>query len=461
MEWLLIPISMLIKNFSFSLPGAIGTIPIYVFAFMFMLKWYQRSELLDVIVINKRVLLGVIAFGISQLVMIFYSYGLTNRPQDTSGLTTGPVNVFLSIGTLFLVYYLVDLLLVSDKQIKNFVRATLLTYVVFSIFILLPQMIATHSDVLDSWVNFWGQHFEAQHLGRSDFYKRGSYATTQRRVNGFSQEASFLAAMVGIIFLPFIMAAIKNHFDFFSGRRYRRQPLYWSALVFGVLVLFFARTSTGFLVIGVAVISMIIFASKQDRQFYLKLAAIAGIVFVILFLVNPTVKGLLNQYLFKKQGTSNRLGGTIALFSTFIHYPLFGVGRGYTSYYSFLYVPHSTIVNYEYFQTFVRTGYPDQSVWGEIFASYGLITVVPVGLFIYHKINKLRVAMVSVGAMLNARQAFYKTLLDSFVFSLIMFSVLGIFNFSWNDYIYYVIFFFYIVVINRVSSEIKQKGKLD
>ncbi|PIO83055.1 hypothetical protein BSQ39_05435 [Loigolactobacillus backii] len=455
MEWLLIPISMLIKNFSFSLPGIIGTLPVYLFTLLLFFKWVTQPDLFGQLMVSRRVLIGTFAFGISQLIMIFYSYQITNRPQDTSGLSTGPVNVFLFIANLFLVYYLLQVVISDQHKALGFIRSLLITYVVFGILVLIPQIVATRSHLMDGWVNFLGRMFEAEHQGRFDFYRHGSYATTQRRVNGFSQEASFLAAMIGIVFLPIVMAAIKNRYDYFSGKLHQRQWFYWVLLIFSFIVLFFAKTSTGFIVIALAVVILFFASSASDQRRYLKAGVVALVLLVVLYIADPGVQAILQKYVLNKQGTDNRLGGTIALFLTFLHYPLFGVGRGYTSYYSFLYVPKSTIANPEYFMTFVQTGYPDQSVWGEIFASYGLVTIVPTFLYLYHKVKTALNLKRFFVKQTDSSSILYVTILDSFFYTLIMFAVLAIFTFSWNDEIYFVIFFFYIVIINRVSGELK------
>ncbi|MFD1316964.1 O-antigen ligase family protein [Loigolactobacillus zhaoyuanensis] len=455
MEWFLIPVSMLLKNFSYTLPTVLSTFPIYILAGLFIYRLISDSNSLEVLEVDRRVMTMTLSVLLSQLVMIVYSYQITTRPQDTSGMATGPINLFAYFANIFLVYYLLVLVLRGTKQIRNFIKATMITFLVFSILVLLPQIFATRFWNLDHYVNLIGHLFEATHKGRTDFYQFGSYTTTLRRVNGFSQEASFLAAQIGIVFIPFLLAAIKNKVDYFHDQMTKRSlAFYWGLLIFAFITLFFAKTSTGFVVIGVAVIAFIVSLPAGQRKNYYYGIGIALLILLILYFVNPSISELLNKYIFKKQGTSNRLGGTLALFLTFLHYPLFGVGRGYTSFYNFEFVPKALTHNEEFFRVFQQTGFSNQSMWGEVLAGYGLIGIVPVVIFVYHKIKKGRQLQNVLQHELTPTTRLYISIIDSFYYTLTIFAVVMLFSLSWTDNIYLVVFFFYIVVINYLDKEL-------
>lgn len=454
MEWALVPVSMFLKNFSYTLPTTLSTIPFFLMVIFLLFSIYSTPAGLEKIQIDTKVLITTLVVMLSQLVMYLYSYQITNRPHDTSGLVTGPINLVCYIANIYIVFYLMQLTMQDSKKIRNFVKATMITYTVFALFVLLPQVYATSHWGLDHYVNFIGKTFEATHKGRDDFYQFGSYTTTLRRVNGFSQEASFLAAQIGIVFLPFILAAIKNKFDYFSDNfSYLSKAYYWLLLLITFVTLFFAKTSTGFVVIAVAIVVFIFSLPRKERWFYYKVIGLVLCLLLILYLFDPAINNILDRYIFKKQGTSNRLGGTLALFTTFIHYPITGVGRGYTSFFNFKYVPSGLTQNKEFYQVFQKTGFSNQSMWGEVFAGYGLIAIVPVFTYIYHKVKAAKRLKKVLSQNSTITNRLYATVIDSFYYSLCIFSIVMLFSLSWTDNIYLVIFFFYIVIINRLNKE--------
>lgn len=454
MEWFLVPVSMFLKNFSYTLPTVLSTFPIYILAGLFFYRLVDNPNNLEILETDRRVVTMTLVLLTSQLVMIVYSFQITMRPQDTSGMATGPINLFAYFANVFLVYYLLVLVLKGPSQIRNFVKSTIVTFVVFAVFVLLPQIIATKTESLDNYVNIVGRLFEATHKGRNDFYRYGSYTTTLRRVNGFSQEASFLAAQLGIVFIPFLLAAIKNKVDYFREKMSQTSFLfYWGLLLFSFTTLFFAKTSTGFVVIVVAIVAFIVSLPAKQRNNYYYGIGIMVLLLILFYFIDPSINELLNKYIFKKQGTSNRLGGTLALFTTFLHYPIFGVGRGYTSFYNFEFVPKALTHNEEFFQVFQRNGFSNQSMWGEILAGYGLIGVVPVLVYIYHKLKKGHQIQQLLKRKLTPVNQLYSTIIDSFYYTLVIFAVVMLFSLSWTDNIYLVVFFFYIIVINYLDKE--------
>lgn len=450
----LIPIGLFIKTINHSLPGLMQALPIYLFILYVLFKFIQRPKDVLTIPINGRVILVYALLLISQLIMIFYSYSVATRKGVTSGLTTGPLNVFLLLGNFLLIYVLMELSVSTQNDEVKLFKSVFVTFAFLFVLVLLPQIIATFSSVLDSWVNFLGKSFEATHDGRIDFYAKGSYATTLHRVNGFEKEASFLASLLGIVFVPPILASIKNKYNVFNAGK-RETKLFWILLVIVFITLFFAKTSTGFVVIGITMIILFTIIPRDFRkQAYLII--LFGILFMfILYKTSGYVSFVLNKYLLQKSGTDNRIGGTIALFRTFFHYPLFGVGAGYTSYYNFKFVPDWSTYNYEYQVIFAKSGYPDQSVLGSILASYGLMGLVPMVAYLYHKIKNAMNLKSRYFSAKDDSSLFLKTVIDSFYYYLIFLFILSIFTFSWTDEIYLVMFMFYIHVINRATAVVE------
>lgn len=454
----LIPISMFTRSYVYSIPMLLQSLPIYFFAFFVAFKFLVNSNTVSLIPINYTVI-RVFAFVlVTQLIMILYSFSISDRKSLTSGLATGPINVFLILGNICLVYSLIYLTVDSTKTAQAFFKSIIWTVIAFFILVLLPQIIATRSSVLNGWVNFLGKTIEAHHKGRT-FYDNGSYVTTLHRVNGLDPEASFFAVKIGVIFVPVILASLKNRYDILSGKLKRHLSLYWTLLILLMITLFFAKTSTGMVVIGLTVITLFFVVPKQQR-YWLWCAIIAGFLMVILlYFTNSYVHNLLEQYLFNKSGTSNRLGGTIALFRTFLHYPFFGVGSGYTSYYNFKYVPQATTHNFEFENVYMKLGYPDLSVMGSILASFGLIVAIPLFIFVKNKLKKAKQVQAVLRTQHSSDACFVKTVIDSFYFYLIYLIVLSFLSFNLQDEIYLVMLMFYIQVINQATKRLQSDGK--
>jgi hypothetical protein len=380
--------------------------------------------------------------------MILYSYSVATKKQVTSGLTTGPVNTFIFLGNLCLVYVLIFLSINGINDEKKFFKSIVVTFIVFFILVLFPQIMASFSSVTDRWANLIGKLFESHYAGRA-FYDKGSYVTTMRRVNGLDPEASFLAAKVGIIFVPPVLAAIKNNYNILTDKVNDRMAWFWLLLLAMCMTLFFAKTTTGMVVIILVLLSLFIVVPKDKRILLWTGYIVAGALMIGLYFTSHSVRNILNHYLFKKTGTDNRLGGTIALLRTFLHYPIFGVGFGYTSYYNFLYVPKWSTHNNEYLYVFLksRAGYPDLSVWGSMLASYGLIGVVPVLVYIKNKIKKALELKSRLKISSNNDSIFLLTVIDSFYFYLAFFAILAIVFFPIHDEVYILMLMFYVHVI--------------
>lgn len=396
-----------------------------------------------------------------QLIVIIYSYSVSDKKGLTSGLVTGPINSFVFMGNIILVYMLVYLVINSDQSEKLFFKSLMISLIILFIVVLLPQIIATFSTKLDAWVNFIGRHFEAQYKGRNDFYFNGSYTTSLRRVNGLESEASYLAGLLGIVFVPPILASLKNKYNFITDKVNNSSITTWTLLGVIIMTLFFAKTSTGFLIIALIALCLFAVVSSDARKYLLGAYVLMGLMLVLMYLVIPQIHLILNQYVLAKKGTDNRLGGTIATFKTFFHHPLFGVGSGYTSYFYLKYVPKSTIHNWEYQHVYSKTGYPALSVIGNALASYGLLGVGAFFIYIKNKIKIVRRLRKKIAIENVNDSIFLKTVMDSFYFYLFFLAVLSIFIFSWQDEIYLLIFMVYLQIIRRADSKLLQNNGLE
>ena len=419
----------------------------FFFMCAFLLYIILFKKKLTTFKLSLNVLYSTFLILICQIIAILLTnFRYPREMEQTAGILNGTISVIVTGFIIFVTYYVVQFTFDSEISIKKFFSGSVITFVIYLILILIPQAIDTVTGSIDGYANFIGS-FEQRHVGRNDFYSLGSYVTTLNRVNGLLPEASFLAAMIAIVFIPMIVSGITNHFNLFGLKKKCSYIILWIVLVTTIIILFLAKTSTGFVAIGLAAIELLIFSNKQDKKIFFGLGLILLVVLIISYFELSFVHTMLNNYLLKKQGISNRLGGTIGLFLTFIHNPIIGIGMGFTSPYVFTYVPFSMTINEEFIKIFSYTGFADQSVWGEIFSYFGLVLVVPMFIFIKGKIKK------SLVILKSSNNSFNKFVMHSFFMYLINLTTISLFSFEWNQCIYYTIFFAYIVAINFISSE--------
>ncbi|KRL56460.1 hypothetical protein [Furfurilactobacillus rossiae] len=461
MSGLLIPISLFVKTYTYALPTTVAEFPILAFLVIIA---YQAvvdhgAQLGEQFVTRKAFLFTVFAF-LAQLTAILISYLRYGDSKQDAGILHGTLNVIGLFLTILVAYFCVRATITDMLAVKRFIRAIFLTLIVFSLFVLLPQLIASLSNNgLHSWVNLVASLFEKRWKFRN-WYDNGSYVTTMGRLNGFEAEAGYLAAQIACVFLPMTIAAIANHFDYFQNAVVKSRGWYFLALIWLFVVLFFAKTTTGFLVIGIACLTLFWKSGATDRIVYAIVAVVISIGIFVSYLTVPSVTNLLNQYLFQKGGTDNRRGGTIGLILTFIHNPVIGVGNDWAGSYLMQYVPWRTRNNPEYLTVYSKNSYPILSVWGGWLAQYGLAIVGPILFYIGKRIKLAWTLKARLRASHINDRALFLTLIDSFEIFLIMYFVLALLVFSWSEYYMLISFFFYVSVLNIAENQLSSEESL-
>ncbi|GKT04277.1 hypothetical protein [Furfurilactobacillus entadae] len=460
MSSLLIPVSLFTKVFSYGMPGSIAELPFIFFFIMILFVASQRTDVLTIPHISSRVVVYVLALMGAQFFAIARSSMQFNNSVQAIGMGTSFVNIIGIIATVVLAYYAVVLTVTNEAQIRGFIKATIWSIIVLEVVVLMPQIVASSSSFFHGWVNLMGTLFESRWHGR-DFYTNGSYATTLHRINGFEPEAGYLAGQIGLTFMPLMIAGLANHFDVFSGKtaEKHRQHYWWLVALFVVVLgtLFFAKTSTGFLVMGLSLCLLFWKAPKHDKHFLLGLAAGGLVVLILAYVFVGPIRNMLNQYIFRKSGTDNRAGGTIALFVTFFQHPFIGVGNSWVSPYLVENSPAWSKHNWEYIYVYSQGGYPILSVWGGWLAQFGLLGTVPVGVYLWRKVKPavLRLRSLKRQNELIDNERLLKYIIDAFEVYLVMFAVLAALIFSWSQYYILLPLFFYIVGIRVLEQNIE------
>lgn len=454
MQALMLPITMLTKQFFWFLPGNFSELPTLIFLGWLVYYFGFKKEPLEKIKINNVVLLFLLIANLVQLLTMSYFQTKVARMPMTATASPGVFHAWLNFTAIelgiVLIYYVVFFNIKTDRHINDFFKVVIITLIVYLIVILLPQVVASRFGFIDGWVNLVGRLFEQRWPGRN-FYAAGSYVTTLRRVNGLAPEAGYLASQLGIVFIPPLLAALKNRYDYFSSAEHSMRK-YRYLLAATLVTLLFAKTSTGIVVIGLTLLLLFITGTSTQKKQYLVGYGLLTIVGALGYLLIPSLRNLLDQYIFQKSGTSNRIGGTLGLLTTFIHYPLTGVGNSFTNYFLLKFVPFNTRYNAEYFAVYSATGYPVLSNAAGWLAQYGLVIVVPVIVYLYHKVRAAFLIRRQIHDLSDAQSCLYKTIIDSFFYSLIMYFVLSVLIFTWSENYYFVMFFFYVVVINRLQK---------
>ncbi len=455
MQALMLPITMLTKQLFWFLPGNFSELPTLIFLGWVIYYFGFKKIPLEKLKVNERVLLFLLIANLIQLLtMIYFQIQISHVPTSTTA-SPGVFHAWLNFTAIelsaVLIYYIAFFNIKTDRGINDFFKVTVITLSIYLIIILLPQVVATRFGFLDGWVDLIGRLFEQRWPGRN-FYDVGSYVTTLRRVNGLAPEAGYLAAQLGIVFIPPLLAALNNHYDYFSSDEKPMQK-YWILLGVTMITLLFAKTSTGILVIGLTLFLLFITGTRSQRKHYLigyaMLIVIGGGAYVLV----PGIHNLLNQYIFQKSGTSNRIGGTLGLLTTFMHYPVTGVGNSFTNYFLLKFVPLNTRYNAEYFAVYSATGYPVLSNAAGWLAQYGLVIVAPVIYYLSRKIKTAYLIKKQLKTLNDAQSLLYKTVLDSFFYTLIMYFALSVLIFTWSENYYFLMFFVYVVIINLLKPQ--------
>ena len=450
--WLTL-ISLLAKNYSYDLPGKITELPFFVFLIFLIWKLVTRQYNPFKKPIDSKVILFlalITGWEVVQLLINYLRFGSSS--QDTGPLSSLLI-FFVLIASIGISYFVVDATIVDKKTSQKFIVGTMVTYFVYLLLVLLPQLLASLQIGGNGYVNFIADLFEKRQLGRT-WYDEGSYVATMFRINGFESEAANNAAILGIIFIPWLLSSIKHHYNLFTSKFSSNENSSWGNLIsyillaISVVILLFAKTTTGIVVIGLIILIMFWFGNSLQK-FYYAIVAILGLGAVAYAYFNiSVVNDLLNDFLFDKNNTSNRLGGTIGLFITWLQHPFFGTGFGYIGHYLIENVPVETRTNWEYINDFTKN-YSILSLWGGWLAQFGLLIVIPI-------IYKIREVFVKLKPK-RETDKFMNVVYDAMIYAIIIFSVLALFTFHWDEYYIFIPLFFFVKVA-KLNSAGKIRG---
>ncbi|MCD2158886.1 hypothetical protein LQZ24_02430 [Fructobacillus sp. M1-13] len=434
--------------------------PFFVIAILFRL--YQQPLLWKKIVPSKTAFVMGLFVWVVQFATILSSYMHVGESKVTWGLIHSLINLGGWTVAVYLSWAVIQLFVRSEKDEKKFVKSGLIALLIYLIFVIFPQILVTlHVERLNGYVNTLASFFEShwQAHGDYNFYANGSYATTLYRVNGFEPEASYLANMLSVIYLPILVGLSASGYQLWNRLKTAKQNVIVNVLftftIMGTLVL--ARTSTGIFAAVIAFILWVLWSRGYLRLSIISVALLGVLLLAVGYSSVPTIHNTLNQFLFAKQGTDNRTGGTIALALTFLSHPLTGVGTGFTSYFTIQNIPEIFTHNFEYEHVYSQYGFPILSEVMGWFASFGLVVMLPAIYLLIRLVARSFLKTYRIDhANLNVFDIKWdQTLHIAFITMIVMIAFSSIFIIRIYLWPYLLMFFFYREHLIRAEKELQ------
>lgn len=418
MSWLM-PFAILPKTYTFFFFDSFAQIAIAVFGLYILSKLYVQPQLLSTVLPKTTTLRLWGVFVVVQLCLMAYQSIKIGNSQQTYGLLHSLVSFIQMILVIWVAYTVQKMAIQSYDDAKKFAKSVIWTLVGYSVIVLLPQIFFLLGiGRLGRVTNLIAKLFERHWLDR-DFYDNGSYVTTLFRLNGLEPEASFLALLLGLAFAPLLLMIIQEPIKSFKNHR-KLYVLSWVMVVFMALVLLYAKTTTGFLIIFILALLYWLMAPKNQKLWLFGLGIAALVCVGIAYETIPAVTELLNRWLFEKGGTDNRLGGTLGLIGAWLHHPLFGVGYGYEGPYIVQNLPQWSKNNFEYLEVYKNQSYPIlNDVFGWL-ARYGLVFMATGAWLLFGLIKRAMVVLKSLGQLSNSEHiVFYRVVIKAFFVTLV------------------------------------------
>lgn len=257
-----------------------------------------------------------------------------------------------------------------------------------------------------------------------DFYSRGAYALTLTRFNGFFEEASALATMVGVFFVPLAfgllaMADRKRGF-LFAG---------FGILVCSLAIMIFCRSGTGQILAAVTLGLTLLFCLRGRGKALKTLVALAlAAVCVYAAIKTPHVPSyLLKRTTWQNVGTLPRVTVTLDTLEMIAEHPVLGVGRNW--YFAHLHNGRHYMQNLadDELRDWKEKGSGgDLSALPTLAAQYGLPLVMAAMLFVFTvwlRLQKLHLARPADSALHFAAAACTAWLILGFVASLALLDI--------------------------------------
>lgn len=459
----LLPITFFSKNYSNSVAETSAMIAFPLFVIFILVQLFRYPSQLKSILPSKAALTLAGFFWVMQIGSMLVSYSVTGETILTMGIIHSGIILFTWTLTVYVAWATIQLSINSERDERQFIKSGLVALGIYLVVVILPQIFVTlNIGHLNSYVNHLAKLFERHwqmHGPNYDFYRNGSYATSEHRVNGFEPEAAFLANLVGVAYLPILIGLTAAKPKIWRHTRRISSDIFLNSVfaisIFGVLLL--AKTTTGILTACIAYFLWVFWSKGKGRWSLIFLAAFGILMIVVAYFKVGVIHNLLNQFLLAKGGTDNRLGGTIGLLLTFLTHPLFGVGYGFTSYFIIKNVPEETTHNFEFQHVYSQFGYPNLSDLLGWLASFGLVIMIPAIWLLCRLIARSYLVKYRVerSGLSDDSKRWNKAMMIAFITMIILEAFSSIFVIQVFLWPYLLMFFFYRKHIMRLEQELQ------
>lgn len=407
--------------------------------------------------IDIKITYKTIMFMICLLTLQAIAMWKTSNIIGKDYFTNGVLKLGVFIVVLGFYFICLRLLLTDDRSIQLFVRGSFYAFIILAIVCIIQLTNVIDNTMFNNILSINGKYFERQNPIRTTWYMFGSYTQTLRRVNGFYAESGFLASTIAIVFSPFVLSAIQNKVNIFSPSKRYSPTLFYILILTMCLILLGAKTSTG--IVAVVLGAFFLLWNNKKNRLYLIVGYVLIISIVIWSYDNiPFVQDTFTQYIFEK-GTSSgstlmRLGISESAIKTILQHPIVGVGFKQTGFFNLLNAPEYVkgLAEYKLLATYGLIG--DQSVILAIIAQFGILISVVVGYSIFKLFKRMTHLSKLLENKNDNKNMYYKAILDSGKYFLLMFFSLSIISFSWDFTLILVLFMFYYVVSKYIEEHI-------
>ena len=461
MSALLLPISVFIKNF-IELPiSYLRELPIYFYLLLIIISIIIGTKIKLKRLFNTKVFICIAIVLGFQLLAMLISYGYIGNDS----LNINPIKQFIKLciflTCIFIHYFVVKLLINNMQDVRGFIRGNIISLFIVLAISYIQLLYVIFPGLFDGFVSIIGL-FENR-FDRS-WYDNGSYVQTMERINGLNPEAGYLAAQLLIVFVPFILASIKNKVNIFSGSKRYKPTFFYLLLTSIVIILFFAKTTTGLVAI------LMIFAFFW-MSLPLKRKVTTAIMFVILgsigivyCLSNSYMMEILNENLFNKAQSGsamNRSGGTIGLIIIWLKHLITGIGWDYHNFYLFENVPLWSTGNWEYHNVYLTENfYPILSIFFGWLAEFGTVCMIFIILYLNKLLKDYRLLSKQAISINHENCQMIIAIKDAAHFFVYFYIIISFLSFGWSESFYLIMFFFFIVVRQLLKDELSKESNL-
>lgn len=366
-------------------------------------------------------------------------------------------------------YIILRIRLNNYKHITNFLKGIHLSLILVILVNLFQVGYLVYPAIFEPVINFTANNLEFQWQDFQDssiksqrFYAEGTYVQTHHQLNGLTEEASTNAIMIGLIYLPFLLASLKNKYYIFGKNSDISRIYYYLAVL--LLILIFTQSSMAIIVFVITMIFLLKILNISSRLMILTIIGLFTLFLIGLY--SDLMINYIDQYLYKLinfevVSTINRYGYTIASIKTALQHP-WGVGLNFGSSYIFQNIPDWATANAEYNLWIMYDIKPLLSTFPQLCIEFGVIIVGFIVVYSIQSVTRWKKALENL--LINQNQYVKaKTLFDSYRIFLCYSSILLFTNLDWYKSYYLLLYFFFnsslIYYENNVDSIIKLKSK--